>query len=94
MRIERFIWQSDRIEHIARHSVTPQEVEEACFGNPLVQRGKSDGENPVYYCLGRTEAGRHLFCVVIAFPDGNGFPVTARPMTVKERRRYRRWKGQ
>ncbi|MGE3999543.1 MAG: hypothetical protein AB7I48_04950 [Planctomycetaceae bacterium] len=57
-----------------------------------MQRAKSGGENPVYYVLGRTTSGRYLFCVVIQFPDGKGFPVTARPMTDKEQRRYRQWK--
>lgn len=36
---------------------------------------------------------RYLFCVVIRFPDGNGYPVTAREMTANEKRRYRKWKG-
>ena len=92
MRIQRFIWPQERIEHIARHGVTPAEVEEACFGQALVLRQKSKGENPVYYVLGQTEAGRYLFCVVIRFPDGNGYPVTAREMTTKEKRRYRKWR--
>ena len=92
MRIARFIWPQDRIEHIARYGITPAEVEEACFGETLVQRQKSEGENPVYYVLGQTDAGRYLFCVVIQFPDGNGYPVTAREMTAKEKRRYRKWK--
>ena len=91
MRIRSILWPDDRIEHIARHAVTPEEFEQVCFGNSLVQRAKSEGENPVYYVLGQTEAGRHLFCVVIAFPDGHGFPITARPMTDKEKRRYREW---
>ena len=82
----------DRIDHIARHGVTPDEVEDVCFGVPLVQRAKSHGENPVYYVLGQTEVGRYLFSVVIQFPDGNGYPVTARPMTDTEERRYRRWR--
>ena len=47
------------------------------------------GENPVYYILGQTNAGRYLFCVVIQFPDGRGYPVTARAMTDREKRRYR-----
>ena len=93
MWIRRIIWPGDRIDHIARHGVTPTEFEEACFGDSLVLRAKSQGENPAYYVLGQTEAGRHLFCVVIAFPDGNGFPVTAREMTPGEKRRYRKWKG-
>jgi uncharacterized DUF497 family protein len=90
MTIDEFIWPEERIEHIARHGVTPEEVEEACFGKSLVQRAKSEGENPVYYVLGQTDAGRYLFCVVIGFPDGKGYPVTAREMTDKEKRRYRR----
>jgi uncharacterized DUF497 family protein len=92
MRIEGFIWPEERIDHIARHGVTPKEVEEACFGRAFVRRAKSEGENPVYYVLGQTEAGRYLFCVVIGFPDGNGYPVTAREMTAKEKRRFRQWR--
>lgn len=91
MRIYEFIWNQDRIDHIARHGITPEEVEEACFGSGLVQRTRSEGDNPVYYVLGQTDAGRYLFCVVIQFPDGKGYPVTARPMTDNEKRRYRQW---
>jgi uncharacterized protein len=92
MRIESIIWPEERIEHIARHGVTPEEVEDVCFGKSLVLRAKAEGENPVYYVLGQSEAGRYLFCVVIQFPDGNGYPVTARDMTTKEKRRYRKWR--
>ena len=92
MKIRSLVWPDDRIDHIARHAVTPEEVEEACFGDALVQRAASEGSNPVYYVLGQSEAGRYLFCVVIQFPDGKGYPVTARDMTDKERRRYRQWK--
>lgn len=91
MRIDAFIWPEERIEHIARHGVSPEEVEEVCFGKSWVRRAKSEGENPVYYVQGRSEAGHYLFCVVIQFPDGNGYPVTAREMTTKEKRRYRKW---
>lgn len=93
MRIYELIWNQDRIDHIARHSVSPEEVEETCFGIALVQRAKSEGDNPVYYVLGQTEAGRYLFCVVIQFPDGRGYPVTARSMTDKEKQRYRQWRN-
>ena len=87
MKIHEFIWPEDRVAHIAQHGVRPEEVEDVCFGRALVQRTKSAGANPVYYVLGQTAAGRYLFCVVIQFPDGKGFPVTARPMTRKEQRR-------
>jgi len=33
-----------------------------------------------------------LICVIIQFPDGKGYPVTARPMTDKEKRRYKKWR--
>jgi uncharacterized DUF497 family protein len=93
MRIHELFWSQDRIDHIAQHNVTPDEVEEVCFGRPFVQRAKSQGENPVYYVLGQTTAGRYLFCMVIQFPDGRSYPVTARPMTDREKRRYRRWRN-
>lgn len=92
MTIREFVWPRSRVEHIARHGVESREVQEVCFGHPFVQRARSEGENPVYYVLGQTDAGRHLFCVVIRLPDGKGYPVTARPMTTHEKRRYRRWK--
>jgi len=93
MRIHEFVWPQDRVDHIDRHSVTPEEVEEVCFGESLVLRAKSQGENPAYYVLGQTNAGRYLFCVVIQFPDGRRYPITARPMTDKEKRRYGQWKN-
>jgi len=92
MKIRELIWPADRVEHIARHGLTPEEVEETCFSPVLVQRGKSQGANPVYYVLGQTAAGRYLFCVVIQFPEGKGYPVTARPMTDKEKQRYKQWR--
>ena len=93
MRIHEFIWPEDRVDHIARHGVQPEEVEEVCFGRALIQRTKSSGKNPVYYVLGQTEAGRYLFCVIIQFSEGKGFPVTARPMMQKEQRRFNQWKN-
>ncbi len=92
MEIYRFVWPEDRVAHIAMHGVSPEELEEVCFGRPLVQRAASRGQNPVYYVLGQTEAGRYLFCVVIRFPDGSGYPVTSRPMTRSEQRRFTRWR--
>lgn len=92
MRIDGLLWPEDRLDHIARHGVRPEEVEEVCFGRSLVLGAKSLGKNPVFYVLGQTEAGRYLFCVVIEFPNGKGYPVTARSMTDNEKRRFNRWK--
>lgn len=92
MKIYELIWNPDRIDHIAEHNVTPNEVEEVCYSEPYVLRAKSQGKNPVYYVLGQTDEGRYLFCVIVRFPDGKGYPVTARPMTDKEKQRYRKWR--
>jgi uncharacterized DUF497 family protein len=94
MRISQFLWPDDRVAHIARHGVVPEEVEEACFGKAMVRGVESEGPNPVYHVLGETEAGRHLLCVVILFPEGKAYPVTARDMTDKEKTRYRDWRKQ
>ena len=92
MKIHELVWPADRVEHIARHGIAPDEVDEVCFGRSLVLRAKSQGENPVYYVLGQTSAGRYLFCAVIRFPDRRGYPITARPMTDNEKRRYQHWR--
>jgi len=92
MRIHEFVWPQDQIDHIAEHGVEPHEFEEVCSGRSFVRRVKSEGDNPVYNVMGRTKEGRYLFCVVIRFPDGRGYPISARPMTDKEKRRYHDWR--
>ena len=92
MVIYEIIWPAGRVEHIARHNVTPTEFEEVCFGRALVLHARSEGINPVYHALGQTVTGRQLLCVVIGFPDGKGYPVTARPMTAKESQRFQSWR--
>ena len=93
MKIYELIWNEEQIDHIANHRVRPEEVEEACFGVALVQRAKSEGENPVYYVFNQTSDGRYLFCVIIQFPHGIGYPVTAREMTDKEKKRFKQWRN-
>ena len=86
MKITRLVWDDENVGHIARHSVTPQEVEAACFSKPLVFRSKKGR----YLVLGRTEAGRCLLVVVRYVGRGRGRVVTARDMTKSERRRFER----
>ena len=93
MKITDIIWTEDRFDHIAVHSVAPSEVEEVCFGRSLVLRAKSKGKNPAYYVLGQTKSGRYLFCVIIDFVNGKGYPITARDMTQKKKKRYRTWRN-
>ncbi len=92
MKIYKILWPQDRADHIARHGVIPEEFEDICFGNAFILRAKAEGQNPVYYVYGQTLAGRYLLCVVIQFPDGNGYPITARDMDESEQRRYKKQK--
>ena len=43
MKIQEFVWLEDRVNHISGHGITPDEVEEVCFGQAYVQRAKSKG---------------------------------------------------
>jgi len=85
--ISRIRWTEDSIEHISRHRVHPEEVEEVCLGEqPFIQSGRGG----LHYVFGRTQNGRHLFVVVRDLRRGEVMVVTARDMDTKERSYYRR----
>jgi len=84
-------WDDENVEHIAKHRVSPAEVEEVCFAaEKAVLRAKGAGR---YVVLGRTKAGRYLTVVVTAPHKGLARVITAREMSDKERRRYAKLKG-
>lgn len=92
-KLSRLVWTDENIEHIARHQVTPEEVEEVCFSEqaPLVRRGRGSqrrGSRRLYYILGQTESGRYLFIVLRLLEKGDGWVVTARDMDSSERKMY------
>jgi uncharacterized protein len=81
-----FVWDDENVAHIERHAVSPDEVEEALVGDPLVLRGPDDR----YFAYGRTENGRWVFTVYVTRPRGRVRVLTARDMTERERRLYQR----
>ncbi|MEW6681074.1 MAG: BrnT family toxin [bacterium] len=85
MKISQILWDEDSIYHIAKHSVSPREVEEAVFeGNPLILKRMEKR----YIVLSKTLAGRYL-TIVIAFKlKGRVKVITARNMDEKERKYY------
>lgn len=93
-RIRRLDWRPYRVEHVARHGVTPEEVEEALFSDPggMLRRvgpAERDPDETVYRYLGRTEAGRYLFLALLLYAGSDeALPLTARDMTASEKRRY------
>ena len=80
-------WSPDVVSHIwERHQVTPDEVEEACYGDVLVRRARN-GRVAVF---GQTDAGRYLFVIGLMPTRGTLFVITARNMEDDERRYYQR----
>ena len=88
--ILRLIWDEWNIAHIARHNVIPDEVEQVCFGDPVIQKGDKGRK----LLTGPTDAGRML-SVVLDPEDEEGvyYPVTARPASRPERAHYQKEKG-
>ncbi len=73
----------DKIE--SKHSVSFQEVEEACLSeNRHVRRGREG----LYKLFGQTAAGRYVLLVLANLGRGSWKIVTAREMTDNERRLY------
>ena len=81
-------WDDNNIDHILRHKVSPNEVEEACYNDPLTLRGK-EGRYLVY---GKSDAGRYLFIVLVEKGHGVIRIITARDMEEKDRKLYNRKK--
>ena len=86
MRFTGFDWDDRNIEHIARHGLGPHEVEGVCRGRHLILRGR----HGCYAVYGRTGEGRLLFIVLRRFEGGVARVITARDMTINERRFYQR----
>ena len=83
--IRRLVWDDWNTDHIARHAVVPDEVEEVCRGDFIVREGHSER----IMLIGRTKAGRLLSVILGVEGAGIYYPVTARPASRRERRQYR-----
>lgn len=83
------VWDDWNIAHIARHSVTKDEVEEVVLGE--VQWSWTYGGR--IRLIGPTQAEQMLTVILAPKQEGNYYPVTARPASRSERRRYTQWKG-
>ncbi|MBI3291432.1 MAG: BrnT family toxin [Elusimicrobia bacterium] len=86
MRIESFLWDQRNVEHIARHGISPKEVEEIPEGPYRVVRAGPDR----YALYGQSQGGRYLVAIISLRGTGQAYPITAREMTKGERRRFRR----
>jgi len=93
MRIVDIIWLPHIVDKLAwKHGVTPEEVDEVLFGQPLfrkVQKGHVPGED-LYAAFGQTESGRYLIVLFVYKLTREALIVSARDMDSAERRIYGR----
>ncbi len=88
--VRKLIWDSWNIAHIARHDVTPEEVDQVCQNDPVVQEGKKGR----ILVIGSTENERIL--IVILDPEEEKdvyYPVTAYTASKRLRQVYFKEKG-
>ena len=86
--VNRLIWDNWNVAHIARHEVTPDEVEQVCHSEPMV----SKTYDKHLRLIGSTDGGRILTIIIASQGEDVYYPVTARAASRKERRRYREYK--
>lgn len=79
------LWTEDSEAHIARHAVTPLEVEQALYSRPHLVAPGREGTREI---LGTTDSNRYLFILVTEAADGRDFVITARDMTDNEKRLF------
>lgn len=85
-----FEWDDANVQKIwARHEVTPAECERVFFNQPLViaDDPKHSQDEPRFYALGQSDAGRRLF-VVFTIRAQLMRVISARDMSRKERKAY------
>jgi len=90
-------WDNDNIEHIARHGVEPEEVEEIvyedCHPSWIVRARRRGIRENRWTVFGQTCGGRYLVAVIAPYPRrGVWRAVTARDMERHTRRRYQQWR--
>jgi uncharacterized DUF497 family protein len=81
-------WTVESIEHITRHAVKPEEVEEVCFNEDVAPFIRTGREN-LHYVFGKTYSGRFLFIVIRFIRHGEVKVITARDMNAWEKNYFR-----
>ena len=82
-----FDWDADNLKHIARHSITPDEAEEAVLIEPLEADVQPHGSEERVLCFGRAKSGR-LLTILYTERRGKIRVVTAYEMTRQQQRMY------
>ncbi len=82
-----FRWNAWNVDHIAEHGITPDEAEYVVNrAEPPFPREQGDR----YLVQGQTEQGWYIQVAYVIDPPPLVFVIHARPLTEREKRRYRR----
>ena len=91
MKIKGIIWLDEVIEKLGRkHNVQQNEVREVLASRPhfrFIEKGHRIDEN-IYAAMGQTDGGRYLIVFFAYKKDRRALILSARNMTLAERRRY------
>ena len=83
-----FKWIDWNVDHIARHGIWPEEAEW------VVEQARQPYPERIgaykYRIRGQSEAGAYLEVLYTIDPDDRIFVITARPLSERERRQFRR----
>jgi uncharacterized DUF497 family protein len=86
MKIAQLEWDDENVEHIARHQITPVEVEEVCFEQHIAYRA-THGR---YVLYGQTANRKYIKVVLVRLYRTVFRPKTAYEMSDREKRGYRK----
>ena len=89
--IDRLAWDDWNRQHIAKHGVTPEEVNEVARGDPAVRETYKNR----LQLIGPTRTGRMFAAVIGPVPNtpGTYYTFSARPASRQERRYHDQLKG-
>jgi hypothetical protein len=89
VKISSLEWDDENILHIARHSISPVEVEDVCYGKHIAYTGKFKR----YILYGYSVSGRYIKLVLQRLYDSVFRTVTAYEMTDSEKHKFKQIKS-
>jgi hypothetical protein len=88
--VRKLIWDRWNIQHISRHHVSDDEIEEICHSNPLVLQGQKKKRLVV---IGNTAEDRMLTIILESQGQGSYYPITAFPSDDSDIKLYKHLRG-